>query len=404
MQLLVIAKAFWSDEGQANATREVTKELVKLGVELLTVVHADSHAGYLGEPRTLISPISVDIKHNFLARVPPIVDYSLARRAARVLRSMQENIGPDCIVHDHGIHSSAYLDSEMKPKPFFVNTIHGTEEGELERFKREMPVHPRELVYRIAYTSSNYVKKDLCKRSKGSFIALSRKNACEIVRRGVSQSRVHIIPNGVDLNVFRPCDGTEARKQLGLPTDRPIVLTVSEIEPRKGLHTLIKAARDIAKEVPEAYFIIVGRIPSNRLWYMSCLWKLLREFHLSEHFRFAGFVPKKQLLLYLNAADVFTLPSFSEGAPLVIPEAMACSLITVATRSAEAGYLPSNLIVEDGDYKGLAQKISFYLLNAKERRLNGEELRKKAVKELSWGKIAKDTLEVYQETVLNGHA
>jgi teichuronic acid biosynthesis glycosyltransferase TuaC len=109
-----------------------------------------------------------------------------------------------------------------------------------------------------------------------------------------------------------------------------------------------------------------------------------------------GFVPTEELPLYINAADMFTLTSYAEGAPLVIPQAMACRRIVIATQGAAAGYLPPNLVAQNGNSDEIAQKISFYLSNTKERRQNSKELYKKAKNELSWANIARKTFDLYR--------
>jgi glycosyltransferase involved in cell wall biosynthesis len=150
--------------------------------------------------------------------------------------------------------------------------------------------------------------------------------------------------------------------------------------------------------VPNSHFVVVGRVPSNGKWYMGYLLKLLRKLDLYKYFSFTGFVPREQLPLYLSAADLFALPSYCEGAPLVIPGAMACGRLVVATRSADAGYLPQDLVVENGNYSELAGKIAYYLSDLKRCRLIGNELRLKALREFSWKKIAEKTYELYRKS------
>jgi glycosyltransferase involved in cell wall biosynthesis len=400
MKLVVVTRAFWSDVGEANAARELTKELVKLGVELIAVIHADPHVNGRHQPSPKKTPMRMSIGHGLLSK-PPLAWYYLSARAAKTLMLLRKDLGNDCVIHCHNLIPTAFSDCKCtETGTKFFTTLHGMFNGEVERFSREMPVHPRELLYRLGYASSLYLFNFLLKRSKGQIIALSPKNAYDIVRLGLERSRVHIIPNGVDLSFFKPYDKTEARKRLALPLDRPIVLTINEIQPRKGLHTLIKAARVITENVPDAHFIIVGRVPSNGLWYMAYLRKLLRRLDLCNHF---DFVPKGELPLYLGAADLFALPSYCEGAPLVVPGAMACDRVVVATESAAAGYLPTSLIVKDGDYEGLADRISCYLSNEKQRRQFAQGLRKKAVSELSWRRIAERTLVLYRNAMAENH-
>jgi len=397
MKLVVVAKAFWSDVGEANAAREVTAELVKLGVELITVIHADSHVKGRREPipQKTLSPINVE--HGLLSR-PPLNYYCLSARAAKILNLLRKDLGTDCVIHCHNLVPSAFSTCRcLETSAKFFTTVHGMADDEVRRYSKEIPVHPRELISRLGFVGLVYLYHFLLKRSKGQIIALSPRNACEIVRLGLQGSRVHVIPNGVDLGFFKPYDQTESRKRLGLPLDKSIVVTINEIQPRKGLHTLIKAARKITESVPDAHFVIVGKTSSNGLWYMAYLQKLLRKLDLCNHFKFTGFVPKGELPLYLNAANLFTLPSFAEGAPLVIPAAMACGRLTIATESAEAGYLPRNLVVENGNYDELGERIAYYLSDSKQCRLIGNELRQRALNEFSWTRIAKRTLDLYNK-------
>jgi glycosyltransferase involved in cell wall biosynthesis len=397
MNLVVVTRAFWSDVGEANAAREVTKELVKLGVELITVIHADSRVKGRHEPipRKILKSISVE--QGILSR-PPFYDYRVSARTAKMLKLLRKDLGTDYVIHCHNLVPSAFSDyKSVEPNARLFTTVHGMYDDEVRRYWRELPVHPRELASRMGIVGPFYSDHFLLRRSKGQIIALSPRNASEIVRLGLEMSRVHVIPNGVDLSFFKPFDEIECRRWLGLPLDKALVVTINEIQPRKGLHTLVKAASSIIESVPDASFVIVGKVPSNSLWYMAYLQKLLRKLHLSEHFRFTGFVPKEELPFYLNAADLFALPSFAEGAPLVIPSAMACGRLIVATESAEAGYLPQNLVVENGNALDLGERIAYYLSDSKQRRLIGNELRQRALNELSWERIAKRTLDLYNK-------
>lgn len=397
--MVIVTRGFWSDVGAANAAREIASELVKLGVELVTIIHTDSVIGTSDELRPRIASEAIHDGNDLLMRLPQLANYIISRKAAKILRSMQKRIGSDCIVHCHNLFPSAFLGNELgKGRTVFVTTVHGTIRGELERFCREKPVHPRELLYRVAtYGHSLSWVRPYLKRGKSHFIALSPFDACEIMRQNLPASRIHVIPNGVDLEFFKPYDPHEARRWLKLPEDKSLVVTVGAIEPRKGLHVLIKAANAILPDVPEAFFVVVGAGRGPNSWYLSYLEKLLNKYNLKEHFRFTGFVPKNDLPLYMSAADLFTLASYAEGAPLVIPSAMACGCSVIATEGGGAGYLPPHLTVSNGDHNELARRMSFYLLNSKERRSIGIEMRKKALNELSWAKIAKRTYGLYEE-------
>jgi len=397
LRLVVVTPHFWSDVGVGNAVRELTNELVKLGVDLAGLIHADPYVSNT-YPSTPI--ISVETKENFFTG--PYRELLISRRAAHSLKLLvKSNHGDDCVVHSHSLYPSALIGKGCKEMDAaFITTVHGINAGEIERFRKEMPVHPQELRYRLIHYMVFSERRALIRRSRGHFIAQSHENASVFMRMGLSRSRVHVIPNGVNLNSYKPYDSYEARKKLKLPTEKPLVLTICAIEPRKGVHTLIRAARTIVDEEPEAYFVIVGGVKKAHRWYLAHLKQLISRFHLKKHFMFAGFVPKEDLPFYINSADVFALASSAEGGtPLVVSQAMACKRIVIATQNAAAGYLPPSLIVQNGNSEDLAQKISFYLSNTKDRKLVGEELYEKAVNELSWANIAEKTLDLYRKAM-----
>jgi glycosyltransferase involved in cell wall biosynthesis len=399
MRLIVVTRSFWAEDGTSTAARELTAELVHLGVDLVTVVHANPCVSSVHKPKSEKTPVLIDMKNNWFLRRPPFEQQLLSRRAAKVLKLLQKEFGRDCVIHSHSLFPSAFCENDCEKKATFVTTIHGTAEGEIERCGKEIPLHPREISYRLGYNISSCLLRSYLKHGKGHFIALSPSNAREILKKGLPRSQIHIIPNGVDVKTFKPFDRQKARKRLNLPMDKSIVLTINAIDIRKGLHTLIKAARSVVKDKPDAYFVVVGKAGRDAGWYVSYLNKLISKLSLNEYFKFTGFVPAEELPFYMSASDLFTLASYAEGAPLVIPQAMACSRVVIATQGAAACYLPPSLVVQNGNASELAQRISFYLLNEKDCRLMGKELYQKALNELSWSNIARKTLNLYKRII-----
>jgi phosphatidylinositol alpha-1,6-mannosyltransferase len=143
---------------------------------------------------------------------------------------------------------------------------------------------------------------------------------------------------GVDEKTFHPDSGGAAvRAALGL-TDRPVVVCVSRLVPRKGQDTLIRAMPRVLAAVPDAVLLIVGGGP-----YRKDLERLAEETGVARSVRFTGAVPGEELPAHYGAGDVFAMPCRTrrggldvEGLGIVYLEASATGLPVVAGDSGGA--------------------------------------------------------------------
>ena len=120
------------------------------------------------------------------------------------------------------------------------------------------------------------------------------------MKRRLRLNSAHVIPNGVDLNLFRPMDCGAARRALGLDVARKIVLfAYNRAELRKRYDLVESAVVRAREQVPELEILSVYR------------------------------VPQEQMPLYINAADLMVMASTIEGSPNAVKEALACNLPVV---------------------------------------------------------------------------
>ncbi len=146
-----------------------------------------------------------------------------------------------------------------------------------------------------------------------------RQHCIEVDR--IDPARVQTIYNGLDLAHWNT-----ASKPARAPGEF-VVATVGNIRRVKGHDVFIKAAASIVPHFPNVSFSLAGDVLEPA--YFVELQTLVRDLNLSGHFHFAGGVTN--LREYLSAADIFVLPSRSEGFSNAIVEAMAASLPVVAT-------------------------------------------------------------------------
>jgi glycosyltransferase involved in cell wall biosynthesis len=136
-----------------------------------------------------------------------------------------------------------------------------------------------------------------------------------------SKARVTLIPNGVDLQIFKPRPQTLAKRPFH-------VLCVARLIERKGQHYLIEAVKKLTDLGIEVVLSLVGTGDSQKDYERKAM-----NLGIQSHVQFVGYVSREEISLYYNAAHVFVLPSYNEGMSLAVLEAMAAGLPVVVTRT-----------------------------------------------------------------------
>jgi glycosyltransferase involved in cell wall biosynthesis len=157
-------------------------------------------------------------------------------------------------------------------------------------------------------------------------VAVSRALADEAVGLGVSPERIVFIPNGVDTALYHAVAASqraELRGRLGLP-DGPLALFVGRLHPVKLLSVLLYAWERVAERCGDAHLLLVGDGPQR-----AELEQQVATAGLGDRVTFLGAVADP--VLYYQTANVFVLPSASEGLSNAMLEAMACGLPVVVT-------------------------------------------------------------------------
>jgi phosphatidylinositol alpha-1,6-mannosyltransferase len=258
-----------------------------------------------------------------------------------------------------------------------VATTHGHEAG-----WAQLPAS-RQLLHRIGESTDTITYLGEYTRSRIAG-ALSPEAAARMVQ----------LPPGVDEKVFHAgSGGAEVRERLGL-TDRPVVVCVSRLVPRKGQDTLILAMPRILASQPEAVLLIVGGGP-----YEKDLRRLARETGVTDSVRFTGAVPWSELPAHYGAGDVFAMPCRTrrggldvEGLGIVYLEASATGLPVVA---GDSGGAPDAVldgetgwVVRGGSPEEAADRIVALLGDPELRQNMGERGRQWVEERWRWDLLA----------------
>ena len=136
----------------------------------------------------------------------------------------------------------------------------------------------------------------------------------------VAEDKIHVIANGFDADHFFPMSVSESRAQLGLPEDKKILLYVGALyDPVKGHRFFIDAIGQIVRQRQDILGVVVG---SGRL--EGSLKDQIKQQKLEQYVHLAGGKPHSEIPLWMNASDLFVLPSLNEGNPTVMFEALGC--------------------------------------------------------------------------------
>ncbi len=177
----------------------------------------------------------------------------------------------------------------------------------------------------------------------------------------VDPSKLRVIPDGVDLSVFRDTDISQPQEFLKthrLPEDSPIVTYVGRIAPEKGWQVLVDAAAQIDNK--KIRYLICGDGHQRKKFE-----KYVNQLGLSSQFVFTGFIPRHQIALAMRLSRYVVLPSFHEELGGTMLEGMACGTPIIASN---VGGIPSvisdkvdGFLFPPGASRQLAEIIDYVL-------------------------------------------
>ncbi len=172
-----------------------------------------------------------------------------------------------------------------------------------------------------------YLRHNL--RLATGLIVNSESEARNVRKAGVISEKILVIPNGVQ-PVGARFHQFEARRSLGLDAHRPVLLYLSRLHPKKGLHVLLQAMALLPTHKRNFSLLVAGEYSDTR--YQAQIERLIIEGSLQSMVHFSGLVTGINKELHFQAADSFILPSQSEGLPNAVLEAMAHGLPVIVTK------------------------------------------------------------------------
>lgn len=201
--------------------------------------------------------------------------------------------------------------------------------------------------------------------------------------------KVRVVPCGIDLSHF-PAPAERAGE------GETTILYVGTLIPRKGQPVLLEAFAGVLADGHDAQLVLVGDGPER-----PALERLAERLGIADQVRFAGGLGHDDVRRAFAEADVFCLPSFAEGVPVVLMEAMASGLPVVTTRIAGVSELVGDgaegLLVRPGNVGDLQGALSHFVADPEARRQAGERGRARVVERHDIAVNAAKLLELHRE-------
>ncbi|KAF5084122.1 MAG: glycosyltransferase family 4 protein [Methanoculleus marisnigri] len=253
---------------------------------------------------------------------------------------LQESKAHPDIIHAHFVWPNGFVGAKLKGEcgiPFVV-TAHGYD------------------IYDLPFRDAEWKERiEAILNAAEVVITVSNSNR-ECIKKLDVTTPVEVIPNGFRHDQFRPMQMEMCRRSLGLPVERKIILSVGNLVDVKGHTYLIDAMSEVVRKRKDVLCLIVGRGELKHR-----LEKKVSSLGLEQHVRLVGGKPHNEIPLWMNASDIFVLPSLRESFGVVQIEAMACGKPVVATRNGGSEEIvtpdDTGLLCAAEDPRSLAESI-----------------------------------------------
>lgn len=241
----------------------------------------------------------------------------------------------------------------------------------------------------------------MCKAPYDWFVCPSEYSKTTIMANGVPESKITVIPHGIDENFFTNRN-SYYKKSLNLenyPTFGYFGrLRIKKTAQSKNLLALLKATKLVIKQIPDAKLVLAGMGYEELLPYV-------KEMGLENNVVYVGKLEYESIPRFLKVCDVVVCPALTDGFCFLLSEAGACGIATVATN---LGAHPERIddgktgLLTENTPSDISEKVIFLLNNKSLREFLGRSSSKK-FKDFTWEKSVRKHLQVYENLIQRKH-
>jgi glycosyltransferase involved in cell wall biosynthesis len=351
----------------------LSKALIQRGHELTVLTRGSWNHKYLHE---YFDDIDV-----YRVRFIPVYPFHVKLHSIFLKRFMKELSLDFDIIHLHSPLVPAV--EEAIPK---VVTEHNTTANVISKMKMS-DMHS--IITRLF--SKIFIDQDIkTLKSSDRIVTISYSCARDIINEYGIKKTIHVVKNGVDTRIFIPSNDISVGKHI---------LYTGRLVNEKGLFDLVECARHVCKDYPSIKFVLVGKGPIE-----GQIRKKINNLDLKSNFELVGYInDRNKLINYYQNSLIYVLPSYSEGLPTTLLEAMSCGIASIATDVGGCSEVMTDgktgLLVPSGNPRKLADAILDLLSSDGLRAELGSNAREYVVSNHDWEVISALIEDVYIKCV-----
>lgn len=214
---------------------------------------------------------------------------------------------------------------------------------------------------------------------------------------GLDPAKISVIHNGVDVQHFQPAEAALIRQTLGLDPSCFWIGTVARFDPIKDHLRLLQAFAQAHAQFPQARFLLVGDGPMR-----AAIEQQIADLQLGDVVHLPG--AQREVRPWLQALDLFVLPSLNEGISNTILEAMACGLPVLATQVGGNPELvldgDTGTLIPAADTAALAAALAAYLQSPTLAKTQGQAGRQRVQQHFALQRMVHQYATLYQRLPL----
>ena len=370
--------------GPTTVIAGLSKGLAQRGVEVTVFAPRTQEA-----QDKIVRPEGAEVrlfKQGFLSKIWTAYSSDMAR-------SLNREISQFDLIHIHEIWHhplfAACMAAKRASKPYIV-TIHGALDPWCLNYKA---------IRKRIYATS--IQRCIL-REAAALQALTEEEVKHVRSFGVD-NRTRVIPNGIDPEEFKVLPSREVFEGLYPELrEKKVVLFLGRLHPIKGLDILAKAFSKITGGRGDVHLVIAG--PDSE-GYQTQVERRLESEGIITKTTFTGFLVGGEKLAALSRADVFVLPSYSEGFSMAILEAMICELPVVISKQChllEVAEAKAGIVIDPGADL-LAEALTKLLDDPQLRKEMGANGHRLVMERFTWEKVADQMVQLYEDVLKGKH-